>query len=325
MKNNNQFGFILKWVAIGCLMAWSRSSYAAEVVIKARIAPPKAGITVYKMETPLMTKERLVDRCAKILEISGFKSFSREMMKPVEDRMVISGKEIEVSMNNNGTEFFYSNFPALKLTEKTGRLLADEQAIKLARNYLNNTGLIPRNQKELKIDHIGGIMQMLSNARVPEKKAVVVYFNRELDGLKVRNFGSSITVTLAESEIPVGVQYHWREVASREKVSSRSLLGTEKVMRLIREDVNRVFSKEAKVIIDKIELVLYDNGGNYIQPAYCYQGVRKSEGKGFADMPVLGYVPVLEKVYEPITHPAYSPLMKSPIIRIEKPVHDQDE
>lgn len=325
MKKKNKFGSKLIWLAIGCVVAWSSSLYAAEVVINAKIEPPKAVCWVYKMEIPRLSDKEIINRCAQILEISGFKSFSRKMMKPVEDRLAMFGKEIEISMNKNGTEFFYSNFPALKLTEKTGRLRSDKEAIKLSFDYLKKTGLMPRNENELKIDHVGGIMQILSNTKVPEKKAQVVYFYRELDGLRVRNFGSSITVTLAESKIPVGVQYHWREVASREKVSTRNFLKAARINSLIKEDVNRVYAKDAKVIIDKIELSLYDNGGRYIQPAYCYQGVSKAGARGVADMPVLGYVQAIEKVYEPIHHPAFSKEMINPTPRKEKPGQDKNE
>lgn len=326
MKKINIFGVKLIVSAISGLMMLVGSSYAAEVVINAKPETRKSDVQIYKMETPRVKDSEIIKRCANILEISGYKSFSRDVMKPVEDRLTLSGKEIEISMNKTGTEVFYSNFPALKLTGKTGRLHSDEEAIKLSRNYLKKSGLLPRNEKELKVDHVGGIMQMLSNSRIPEKKAQVVYFYRELDGLRVRNFGSSITVTLAESDTPVGLQYHWREVASQEKVGARSFLTVDRINSLIKEDVNRVFAKDAKIIIDKIELVLYDNGGKYIQPAYCYQGVSKAARKESADMPVLGYVPAIEKIYEPITHPAFSAEMKIPtVIRNEKPGHDKDE
>lgn len=330
MKKNKKFGLIVNFLAASCIVALSGSLYAAEVVINAKIETPKAKAGyVYKVATPRASKEEAVKRCAKIMEVSGVKSFSGDMMKPVEDRMAMYGKEIEVSINNTGTEFFYSNFPSLKLTEKTDRLLSDEKAVTLSLDYLKKTGLMPKNENELKIDHVGGIMQMLSNAKELEKKAVVVYFNRELDGLKVRNFGSSITVTLTDSEIPAGAQYHWREVASKKKVDAKRFLGAKRINALIKEDVNRVFGKTARVVIDKIELVLYDNGGNYIQPAYCYQGVRKAEGKGIADMPVLGYVQALDKVYEPIHHPAYSPKTKKPVTpttrKEQQPTDEKDE
>lgn len=320
-----QFRNMLKSITVGFIIIWSSSLNAAEVVINAKIEIPRAKPFIYEMETPRPSEKDIIERCTKILNLTVFRSFSREMFKPVEDRLVMFCQEIEVSMNRKGTEFFYSNFPALKLTSKTGRLHLDDKAVKLALNYLKKTGLMPRNKKELKIDHVGGIMQMLSNAKEPEKKATVVYFYRELDGLKVCNFGSSITVTLAESEIPAGVQYHWREVASREKLRARNFLDADRIKSLIEKDVNSVFAKYAKVFIDKIELVLYDNGGNYIQPAYRYQGVCKTEIEGIDDMPVLGYVQAIDKVYEPISHPAFSTEMKAPTSHYEKHGHDIDE
>lgn len=309
MKRNKS-GLLFRCLVICLVTLWSGSLYAAEVVFKAEIPKPRKA-SVYKMEVPDLSKEQVYDRCAKILEASG-KSFSVEKFKPIADRYAMYGGDITCSINKSGTEFFYSNFPALKLTERTRRLFSDEDAIKLSYAYLKKTGLMPANEDELKIDHVGGIMQMLSNAESPEKKAVVVYFYRELDGLRVRNFGSSITVTLAEETVPNGVQYHWREVASKSKVGRRGFLKAEEVKRLIKDDINRVYAKDAKITIDNIELVLYDNGGEYIQPAYLYEGVSHSSAEGIVDMPVAGYVPVLKKVYEPIHHPAYSPELVRP-------------
>jgi hypothetical protein len=317
MKNNDTFRSIVKFLTLGCIIALSGSVQAAEVIIDAKIETPNIECSIYKLAVPRASKREAVNRCAQIMKLSGVRGFSSDMMKPVEDRMAFYDKGIEVSINNTRTEFFYSNFSALKLTGKTGRLPSDEKAIELSRAYLKKTGLMPGNDNELVIDHVGGIMQMLSNARAPEKKAVVVYFNRELDGLKVKNFGSSMTITLTESKVPTGVQYHWREVASKEKVNPERFLGEEKIKELIMEDVNRVFAEKAQVLVNKIGFVLYDNGGNYIQPAYCYEGVRKAdgekEGEGFADMPVLGYVQALDQVFEPISHPAYSPKRMNPV------------
>lgn len=313
MKRNKS-GFLFRCLVISLVTLWGSSLYAAEVVFKAEV-PKARKVSVYNMETPELNKEQVLDRCAKILEMSGSKSFSVEKFRPVGNRYAMYGDDITCSINRNGSEFFYSNFPALKLTERTRRLFSDKDAIELSYEYLNRAGLMPANREELKIDHVGGIMQMLSNAESPEKKAVVVYFYREIDGLRVRNFGSSITITLAEEKVPAGVQYHWREVASKRKIGRRGFLKAEEIKRLIERDINRVYAKDASITIDAIELVLYDNGGEYIQPAYLYEGISRSSAEGVVDMPVAGYVPALRKVYEPIHHPAYSPELIKPMTR----------
>ncbi len=311
MKRNNA-GLLFRLLVIGLVISWSGSLYAAEVVFKANV-PTARKVSVYKMEVPKLDREEVYDRCARVLDAFRFRGFSPEKMKVAGDRYAMLGEDVTCSINRKGTEIFYSNFSALKLTEKTERLFSDKEAIELSYKYLSKAGLMPADKGELKIDHVGGIMQMLSNADTPEKKAVVVYFYRELDGLRVRNFGSSITVTFAEEKVPAGVQYHWREVASKRGFGWRGLLRAEEIKRLIKNDINRVYAKDAKISVDNIELVLYDNGGEYIQPAYLYEGVSHSSAEGVVDMPVAGYVPVLRKVYEPIHHPAYSPELIKPM------------
>jgi hypothetical protein len=318
MKKNIAISICLTLCSVALLRA-------AEVEFKASPKPVRRDLAVYKMVAPRLSEEDALKKSARVFESSNLKAIPRASFKSVGNRLAYSANDLQVSVSKDGSEFHFTNFPALKLTERTGKLASDEEAIQRSLSFLKTAVLMPRNQAELKVDHVGGIMQMLSNANTPEKKAVVVYFYRELDGMRVCNYGSSITMTLADSNAPAGVQYHWREVANRERVAPRAAVSSAKVLDSIRADVNNVYAKDSKVIIDKIDLVLYDNGGGYIQPAYRYQGVRLGDGKQIADMPVLGYVPALTKVYEPIRHPAFSPDRKAPTERVQAPPKGKDE
>jgi hypothetical protein len=161
----------------------------------------------------------------------------------------------------------------------------------------------------LRVDHIGGISQALADPETtyePEQKAVVVYLYRELDGLRVMNYGSSITLTIGDGPGLVGLQYHWREVASRQPVERGLSVNTASIPGMIKSDVSRVFAEDARITVDSIELVLHDNGGEYIQPAYCYTGTCLNPN-GEAPVPVLGYVPAITNAPAAVHHPGFSP------------------
>jgi hypothetical protein len=294
---------------VGLTLALAIPAFAAEVTFKTSIKESAAGHCVYRMEQPTLSKGEALDKCANVLTSAGVTREEKGKFMKMEDRFAFMGERIQASINKNGTELYYTNFPALKLTEQTGPLPSDKEALEMAVQFLEQSGLMPGNGSELKVDHVGGIMQCRAipeKSFAPEKKAVVVYFCRELDGLRVMNYGSSITVTLGDAPVPVGVQYHWREVSSAEEVTDDMTVNAISIPELIEADVNRVFSGDSKVTIDKIELVLYDNGGEFIQPAYCYRGKSRNSNDG-KEVPVLGYVPALSNPPELVCHPGFTP------------------
>jgi hypothetical protein len=293
-------------ITIICLMATMMSVSAAEIIFDASIEKPSQELFIYHMNTPQFTPGQIVEKCALVLRGLGLKPIPEQYFKSIKDRMAYMDDVIQFSMNNTGSEFYFTNFPELKLTEKSEGLVSDAMARELSYQFLKTSGLLPKNIEELKIDHVGGIMQMLSSGRVPEKKAVVVYFKRIIDKLAVKNYGSAMNLTFTNLKTPIGVQYHWREIMEKEPVDYKFILDPDRVYSAIREDASGVYSEKSVIIVNKIDLVLYDNGGKYIQPAYCYQGIRKAIKDEFKEMPILGYVPALGYTLEPIRHPALS-------------------
>jgi hypothetical protein len=168
---------------------------------------------------------------------------------------------------------------------------------------------MPADEGELVVDHIGGIAQAAATPQTtyePEQKAVVIHLGRRLDGIRVMNYGSSITLTFGDGPGLVGLQYHWRDVVERIPVERGLAVNSADVPGLIEKDVARVFADTAMITIDSIELVLHDNGGEFIQPAFCYKGESVSPGSDKA-MPVLGYVPLLKDTPSPVHHPGHAP------------------
>lgn len=278
---------------------------------------------IYRMAQPKSSKkfEAIAKLNGVIYITEKRQQVSAEGFKEIAGRYAYSDDQLQLSASLDGTELYFTDFVGLKLTEPVNSLPSDEEAVKLAYEFLDAAELMTMKSEQLRVDHVGGIMQALAEPGFnykPEKKAVVVYFYRELDGLRVMNYGSSITVTIGDFATPVGLQYHWRDIFSAEKVGRSMAVDRDSVKEMIKKDTDRVFAKNAVIKIDGIELVYYDNGGEFIQPAYCYRGSGKYKAGGGQDFPVLGYVPALNNPPEPVHHPAFSPEMWGLHIPVEK-------
>lgn len=302
-------GMIRLLALIGLALSLTLPAAAAEITFNTSAGAVPDGLFVYRMEQPTMSPAEAANKLGAAIFAAGHEILPVTSFRMIEDRLAYADDQLQVSIREDGTELYFTDFPALKLAEPTGTLPGDKEALSRSMDFLRLSELMPVNREELRVDHVGGIMQALADPMTsyePEQKAVVVYLYRELDGLRVMNYGSSITLTFGDGPGLVGLQYHWREVAERQSVDRSLAVDTTRVPGLIEADVARVFADDARITVDSIELVLHDNGGEYIQPAYCYQGTCLAANGG-AGVPVLGYVPAITNAPAAVHHPGYSP------------------
>jgi hypothetical protein len=294
---------------IGLALALTLPAAAAEVTFNATAEAPSDNLFIYRMEQPTLSPAEAASKLGSATFAAGHEMLPVTSFRMIEDRLAYADDTLQLSIREDGTELYFTDFPALKLAEPTGPLPGEKEALTRTWDFLRMSGLMPANAGELKVDHVGGIMQASADPLTtyePEQKAVVVYLYRELDGLRVMNYGSSITLTFGDGPGLVGLQYHWREVASRQPVERSLAVSTASIPELIKTDVSRVFAADARITVESIELVLHDNGGEYIQPAYCYKGTCLAVNGGTA-VPVLGYVPAITGAPEAVHHPGCSP------------------
>jgi len=270
---------------------------------------PQGGLFVYRMEQPTLSPAEAANKLGAAVFAAGHEMPALTAYHRIEDRLAYADDRLQFSAKDDGTELYFTDFPGLKLTEPTGTLPTDKEALARSHDFLRLSGLMPADPGELTVDHIGGIAQAAATPQTsyePEQKAVVIHLARQLDGLRVMNYGSSITLTFGDGPGLVGLQYHWREVAEKLPVEMGLTVNSADLPGLIEKDLARVFAAESRISVDSIELVLHDNGGEFIQPAYCYRGTSVSPGSDKA-MPVLGYVPLLVDAPSAVHHPGYSP------------------
>lgn len=290
---------------------------SAEVVFEADLKASVIGMKVYTTESREMKYAERGERLQGVLERAGLK-VDRESDNIVRTERFIgfNGDGVEALINTTGSEIVFTYLPGLKLTEKVGELPDDKTAERIARGFLADAELVDLERGELVVHHIGGLAQSLATPKgttEPEKKAVAVYFNRELDGHPVMNEGSHITVMIGDRETPVNIQYNWREVnVAVRDVTEDEALSPATVKDFIVRDVSRIHDLADTIVITKVYPVYYDRGEVFIQPAYCYEGVIPSRVEGVVDVPVLGYVAGLREPPEPVHHPGYVPEAEMP-------------
>ena len=289
----------------------------AEVVFEADVKASVVGMRVYTTESRTLEFEERRKWLQGVLERAGLK-VDRDSDNIVRTERFIGfyGNGVEALINRTGTEIVFTYLPGLKLTEKVGKLPDDESAERIARDFLANAKLVDLDRGELVVHHIGGLAQALATPKStsePEKKAVAVYFNRELDGYPVMNKGSHITVMIGDGGTPINMQYNWREVSEAGRsVTEEEALSPGTVRDFIVRDVARVHNLDEKIVITKVYPVYYDRGEKFIQPAFCYEGVIPKTAEHALDMPVLGYVAGLKRPPEPVHHPGYDPRVELP-------------
>ncbi len=280
---------------------------AADVMFQAAPEGTADGMRIYRMEQPGMLRSAgQAQKLQHVLSQAGLRAADADRVVRTNELTGLAGESIEATIDATGNQIAFTDLSGLKLAGSTGELPDDAQAIEIARDFLASAGLVSLDRGELVVDHVGGLMQadaVLGYNLPSVRKAAAVYFNRELDGIRVVNSGSHITVMVGDNFAPVNMQYHWREIAAAgNAVSASELVAASDLERLITADVALVHDLSRDIVIERIYPVYYDRGGAFIQPAYCYEGFAEGEPQ---PMPVRGYVPALQNPPEPVHHPGH--------------------
>jgi len=197
-------------------------------------------------------------------------------------------------MDTRSGSFIYNG--GLKEYKKDGstpNLITGKEAESIALKHLDKLRLMP-NKQELKLVNIGGLnMAVLKSDGSTEvyNKLVTVRYDRILSGLNVMG-ASRIIVHMGTDGKLAGLIFNWGEVVDIKKFEPAELL-TEKEIKEILESRLREAAKDAeKIIVQKVDLVLYDDGRGQIEPAYHVQA--NLFYKAY-DIPYDYYIPILKK------------------------------
>lgn len=203
---------------------------------------------------------------------------------------------------NRQTGSFLLNFGLKKYSNEgsTRNLPSSGNAPELARKYLEETGILPKNEKEIVLAHVGGLNMAVAKdgkRKGNYKKLVTVQFSRVLNGMPVQGPGSRLLVHLGEQGSLAGMIKNWSDVKAV-PVTKAEKKNDQVIQREIQDRLRRMAGQALDIKIEKSSMVLYDDGLGRIEPAMYVLAMARYEGpgrEGVVEIPVDFYVPFLKQ------------------------------
>ncbi len=185
--------------------------------------------------------------------------------------------------------------------QATSGLPSKDQAVDVAKRHLTEMGLMPADQKQLVVRHVGGVNQadLVDGKSVERAKLVTVHFGRQIDGIDVSGPGSKITVELGANGELVGLTRRWSEV-TEEKKNDSDLHSQAEVNNLVKAKLQRDGAHAKSIDSSGPDFGYFDDGKGNIEPAYfflaeaSYDSVEEGGKKGQFKEAFHGAVPALK-------------------------------
>lgn len=245
-----------------------------------------------------LTKESVLEMARLLTEVSG-KSLNFEKLMDMKNGLMLLRNEEDPSalfeMDTRSGSFLYNGgLKEYKEDGSTPNLIMGKEAESIALQHLDKLGLMP-NKRELRLVNIGGLnMAALREDGSTEvyNKLVTVRYNRILSGLNVMG-ASRIIVHMGTNGKLAGLIFNWGEVVDIKKIEPAELLTDKEIKEILESRLMEAAKDAEKIIVQKVDLVLYDDGRGQIEPAYHVQANLFYEAS--YDIPYDYYIPILKK------------------------------
>lgn len=151
-------------------------------------------------------------------------------------------------------------------------------ADRLSRKQLSDLGLLPENENELVVAHIGGVNTAMSNPATGEtttfKNLVTVTYGREINGLPVVGHSKMVAQLGQNGEI-ASVIKKWTRVGAGTKIAKSELKSSADAVLEMKNSLQKRYTNDIdkikEITVHKMNVVMYDDG-NVIEPALYSEG-----------------------------------------------------
>ncbi|MDO9104642.1 MAG: hypothetical protein Q7U57_06735 [Methylovulum sp.] len=229
---------------------------------------------------------------------------SADRLVPSLDKTVryVSPKDPNTTFEHNlntGDIRFHRNF-ARYLGDFKPELPSTEEALKAAEMFLEENKLLPSNQAELKIAHIGGLRATSvidgKQAGPIIDKLITLNYAREINGLPVIGPGSKILVDIGEKGEVLSLTRHWRELSPKARqISPEETFSLDEAQRLAKIQISKEFGKRATFELLGSQTAYFDNNGRLLQPVYAFQAKVFLPDQQTEAFEYISVIPVLRK------------------------------
>lgn len=230
----------------------------------------------------------------------------------------------EQDLNNGNFEF--SKITKAYLDNDALKLPSEDEAIRIAKEYLKTNGIAAKNDGEIRLVHSGGIRsQSIANGNqagpIIDKVRTLTY-GRIIDSLPVIGAGSKIIIQIGDKGQVLGVTRKWRELkaAGKKEIKPEEMITVKEAEEMAKRQIISEFGANAGFEIKGTQRSYYDGNGNILQPVWAFNTLINLNNQDRSIQPVkyLCIIPMLKNSPEPIKLTTVDPKAKDMIRDIKQ-------
>jgi hypothetical protein len=275
----------------------SKIEYAKEAVF-----PKVEGVELGIYERPRDFKltreegERLLNRLSELSSSRPVFTVNNEMRSEGETWFnSVQDPSVAARINErSGDVLFNAGMMNYRGDNPTPGLLRADAAQQRAQEYLRRLEL-PINERELVVAHLGGVnlgIHEEDRTQVVEK-FTVVRFDRQFDNIPVYGH-SRIVLQLAEEGRLNAFTWQWPPFNKRRISREHLRTSTDEMKAELERAVLGENTDTAKIRIESIQLIYFDDGRGTVEPALRVKGKTIHEGKERQEFPYDTVIPLLK-------------------------------
>lgn len=319
MKRNIKLKKIMLTVCIGSLGLSSfvqalpniqNENLIEQVVLK------KKTLTTYRTNNSLnLDKASVQKRMVQLEDYLNVNMNNREV-KNRGNKLVVKNDNgnsfIEID-SRSGNFLYKGDMTKYNSEETTANLLGKKETVKMFYTHLNNLDLMPKKEELGTIEHTGLSMSVRkeNGKSFDYKKTTAVMINRKLDGLPVQG-SSRIFINMGSNGEISNMVYKWPAIEKSTTIASKNVINADVLKKSIVTQLEKRAAKASKITLEKINLVMYDNGKGLIEPAYYVEAkLFFKDGKSSYNTPYDFYIPAINNpqiVYPLMSKPPVQPM-----------------
>ena len=225
----------------------------------------------------------------------------------------------EQDLNNGNFEF--SKLTKAYLDNDALKLPSEDEAVRIAKDYLKTNGIAVKNDAEIRLVHSGGIRsQSIVNGKqggpIIDKVRTLTY-GRTIDSLPVIGAGSKIVIQIGDKGEVLGVTRRWRELRSADKkeIKPAEMLTIKEAEEMAKRQIISEFGANTVFEVKGIQKSYYDGNGNILQPVWAFNTLvnLNNQDRSIQQVKYLCIIPMLKNSPEPIKLTTVDPKAKDMI------------
>ncbi|AEA47773.1 hypothetical protein [Archaeoglobus veneficus] len=234
-------------------------------------------LMVYECAEPNVTPE-YVSLLAKRFGMNG-------QPEKVFDEFLLTDGNYHLEVNTKSGRIAYTDVSRWMVgnnVDKPSNLPSDKEAIKIARNYLSEKGLMPTDAILRDVTHPRVVaMDREGNVIGVGFEDVKVSFTRKINGLPVVGAGSKLDVEVGGNGDVINVYKVWRNYRPYKEYS---IITPEQALEKLKEiGIFTGIKSVDKAVINKVYLGYYTKSASekqtYLQPVYVFEGCAEGENR----------------------------------------------